>query len=273
MEKLPYLNLGCGLTFNKQWTNVDFVSTGEGVIAHNLTKGIPFDNNSFEVVYHSHVLEHFSQKDAEKFISECYRVLKPNGIIRVAIPDLEAITRNYIKYLDALCMNNNKADKEKYDWTMIELFDQVVRNNTGGAMVEYIKDTTKNNDDFIVERNGYEIVRLFEIFREKQNHSVHKTQSGLSGLKSKIKASLLRFILKNDYNALQIGKFRLSGEIHQWMYDRYSLSELLVKQGFSNTKVVSVDESQILNWKSFELEIRNGKIRKPDSLFMEAQKK
>src|ERR1700743_2591931 len=93
--KLPYLNLGCGHHFNKRWVNVDFVSIGDDVIGHNLLKGIPFDDSSFEVVYHSHVLEHFQKRDAVKFIDECYRVLKPGGTIRVVIPDLEQIVTHY----------------------------------------------------------------------------------------------------------------------------------------------------------------------------------
>ena len=67
MDK-KYLNLGCGYHFHKSWTNVDFIETGEGVIAHNLTKGVPFSDGTFDAVYHSHVLEHFSRKDGEMFI-------------------------------------------------------------------------------------------------------------------------------------------------------------------------------------------------------------
>jgi hypothetical protein len=79
-------------------------------------------------------------------------------------------------------------------------------------------------------------------------------------------------LLKDDVNALNIGQFRLGGEIHQWMYDRYSLSELLKKHGFENVKVVSATESQIPNWSNYNLDMMDGKVRKPDSLFMEAQK-
>ncbi|MGA9379876.1 MAG: methyltransferase domain-containing protein [Phormidium sp.] len=86
---MNYLNLGCGYRFHPDWTNVDFVSTGEGVIAHNFIKGIPFHDSSFDVIYHSHLLEHFSKKEAESFLRDCYRVLRPQGVLRVAVPDLE----------------------------------------------------------------------------------------------------------------------------------------------------------------------------------------
>ncbi len=70
----------------------------------------------------------------------------------------------------------------------------------------------------------------------------------------------------------KIGKFRLGGEIHQWMYDRYSLSELLNKVGFVDIKVCSAFESEIPNWQNYQLETINGVVRKPDSLFIEAKK-
>ena len=149
MTVLPYLNLGCGATYHKDWTNVDFVSNSEEVLAHNLLLGIPFPDNNFSVVYHSHVLEHFPKDKAREFIKECYRVSKPGAIIRVAIPDLEQIALNYIKYLnDSLSGLSGAA--EKYDWTMLELFDQVVRSKTGGEMIEYIKDTSNQNDSFLL---------------------------------------------------------------------------------------------------------------------------
>ena len=276
MEKLPYINLGCGAKFNERWVNVDFTSTGKDVIAYNLTKGIPFKDNTFKVAYHSHVLEHFTKDGAEQFIAECYRILQPDGILRIAIPDLEAIARNYIKYLDASLANDASA-KEKYNWTMLEMYDQVVRSKGGGEMIDYIMDETKNNDAFLIERNGDEIKKLFTTFRNVKEEAApvvqNSTRFSLSGLKSRVKNKLIRMLLKEDVNALNIGQFRLGGEIHQWMYDRYSLGELLKKHGFKDPTVVTATESKIPEWNSFNLDMMDGKIRKPDSLFMEAQKK
>ena len=71
---------------------------------------------------------------------------------------------------------------------------------------------------------------------------------------------------------MQVGAFRSNGEIHQWMYDSYSLSHLLRKVGFEQIKVCSAFESRILNWEKYELDTVDGEIRKPDSLFIEATK-
>jgi len=269
MAKLPYINLGCGFHYHNDWTNVDFIKSGEGVIAHNLLAGVPFDSNTFEVAYHSHVLEHFLKPDAEHFISECFRVLKSGGVLRVAIPDLEQIARNYVKYLEE-SLNNVPGASEKYNWTMLEMYDQTVRTKGGGDMIEYIKEIKRNNDAFLLERNGNEAKLLIENIRNPKPSESHAAPK--RGLMYKIRGKLIHMLLKDETKALNIGRFRLGGEIHQWMYDRYSLGQLLSKHGFTDIKVVKADESSIPNWNSFGLDVVDGKVRKPDSLFMEAKK-
>lgn len=275
MSKLSYLNLGCGATFHKDWTNIDFVSNSEYVKAHNLLQGIPFSDNQFEVVYHSHVLEHFPKNKASDFIKECHRVMKPGGILRIAVPDLEKIALNYIQYLNEN-IDGKKEAEQKYNWTMLELFDQVVRSQTGGEMIEYIKDTTKNNDEFLLERNGKEVKRIMEMYRGDTN-SISDTTSypiftRIKELPKRIKRKLIAVLLGKEDIAYQIGKFRLGGEIHQWMYDRYSLKKLLEANGFKNVQVKIMFDSAIPNWKNFNLDGEEGILRKPDSLFMEAIK-
>ena len=112
-----FLNLGCGSRFHSSWTNIDFNSTGGGVIAYNLTRGIPFPNASFDVVYHSHLLEHLPRDSAEGFICECHRVLKMNGVLRVAVPDLEIIARTYLKALER-ALAGSEEWIANYEWIM-----------------------------------------------------------------------------------------------------------------------------------------------------------
>ena len=93
-------NLGCGNQICPGWINIDITRTGPSVVAHDLSTGIPLPNESCEVVYHSHVLEHLKRPDAQFFMGECFRVLKPGGILRVAVPDLEQACRQYLLTLD-----------------------------------------------------------------------------------------------------------------------------------------------------------------------------
>ena len=284
IKKMKYLNLGCAYTYStgKEWINLDFISTGADVIAHDLLNGIPFENNSFDLVYHSHVLEHFSKEDGEKIIAECFRVLKPGGIIRIAIPDLEMILRNYLRYLEqGLNSPNDETIRYNYDWMMIEMYDQAVRNHSGGNMQKYLFNENLKNEDFIFERIGEEgraLRRNYFAIKENlstiNNNTIIKKSS--EKLIPKIKRSIKKYLIKKlkiDEGAMAIGRFRLNGEIHQWMYDRYSLTALLIKNGAKSIQIRDAFTSFINNWANYDLDGKNGIVRKPDSLFVEAIKK
>jgi len=249
---MKMINLGCGNRYHKDWVNFDFKSKSEFVKEFNLYNELPFEDESVDVVYSSHVLEHFPKCDAPKFLQRCYRVLKKGGIIRIVVPDLEAIINNYVLFLKK-AKEGDKDAKEKYYWTLIELFDQTVRNYSGGEMLEYWKQNPMPQEEFIIQRLGSEVKNALKNIRKNPNNKPTKE------------------CIKKD--SLEIGKFRLSGEIHQWMYDEFSLSELLKECGFRGIKRVKADDSRIPDFNNYLLDIEaDGSVRKPDSLFMEAIK-
>ena len=196
---MKYLNLGCGSHYSSkpEWTNLDFVSTGECVIAHNLLSGIPFEAATFDLVYHSHVLEHFSKEDGDKFISECFRVLKQGGTLRIAIPDLEQIARNYLKFLDEGLQNpNNAMIRANYEWMLIEMYDQTVRNVSGGNMGKYLFQETMPNEDFVFQRIGEEgrSIRNSHLASKEKKNSPSPIQH--IGLLTKLKIKLRNYLIK-----------------------------------------------------------------------------
>ena len=65
-------------------------------IRHDLTRGIPFDDNSVDYIYASHFLDSLTRPDAVHILEEAARVLRPGGLIRVSVSDLE---RNIALYL------------------------------------------------------------------------------------------------------------------------------------------------------------------------------
>lgn len=288
MEKTisPKLNLGCGGRFRDDWVNVNFTSTGPGVIAANLGKGIPFPDGSFDVVYHSHVLEHFKKTAAAEFLNECFRVLRPNGVIRVVVPDLEAIARNYLVALEQAKTGIEGWD-HNYEWMLLEMYDQVVRNQPGGEMARYFYKETIPNEQFVIDRCGAEVRNIISEGRKNKIGDQTITQSESAALPSKFrsffsllrqphlwKGYLLRRLLGDELEALQIGRFRLSGENHQWMYDSYSLGRLLLASGFKDVAICKASESYIPNWVSYNLDTEaDGSVYKPDSFFIEALKK
>jgi predicted SAM-dependent methyltransferase len=275
---MKLLNLGCGQHYseNIEWKNIDFVSCSDKVLEFNLLKGIPLEDSSIDLVYHSHVLEHFSKKDGEKFIEECFRVLKKGGILRIAIPDLEQIAKKYLEYLElGLNQPENKLIRANYEWMKLEMYDQTVRNFSGGDMANYLFQPTILNEEFVFERIGEEGRALRKRVVEYQRNNSNSEQTSVLSWKQKIKNGIKQRVL-NRLNIQEeshtIGAFRLGGEIHQWMYDRYSLFYLLKQKGGIELEVKSAFESKLGNWSDFELDGRDGKVRKPDSIFIECIK-
>jgi len=269
---MKYLNVGCGSHYIKDtdWSNVDFTANDSYVIEHNLLKGIPFNDSSFDLVYHSHVLEHFSKSDGYNFLMECYRVLKPNGVIRIVIPNLENIVREYLKWIEfGLENQNDKSIQSNYDWIMLEMYDQTVRNSSGGEMGKYLLQDKLVNEDYIYDRIGEE-GRMFRLNNLNRNLSYIPRNIYITQFKNILKRIKKSIISKSSFN--EIGKFRSEGEVHQWMYDRYSLTIILRSLGFNEIQIIGAFDSYIKDWESFNLDGKNGIVRKPDSLFIEARK-
>jgi len=72
--------------------------------------------------------------------------------------------------------------------------------------------------------------------------------------------------------AVREGLFRRSGEVHQWMYDRFSLVRAMTRAGFLDVRCRAADESAIAGFARYGLETANGRARKPDSLYVEGRK-
>jgi predicted SAM-dependent methyltransferase len=88
------LHLGCGWrNFGKDWVHIDG-GDYDHLNDYDITR-LNFDNNTVDLIYASHVLEYFDRKEAELVLKEWYRVLKPNGILRVAVPDFESMVNLY----------------------------------------------------------------------------------------------------------------------------------------------------------------------------------
>lgn len=276
-----YLNLGCGERLHPGWVNIDMTSEAPGVLRHDLRKGIPFPDGSCGAVYHSHLLEHFPKEQALAFLWECHRVLQPGGIIRAVVPDLEQIVRCYLGCLEQTLKSRDSESGSNYEWILLELYDQAVRTQRGGQIAQYLSQPAVLNFDFVVERIGCSAVsscrsQTARSCRERMQASIQ--QRGIFGafqhialkLIRKLRDIALKMLLRSDFEKLQLGRFRSSGEIHQWMYDRHSLKMLLEQAGFFHIRTCNAFESAIRNWPEYCLDTdADGRVYKPDSLFME----
>ena len=83
------LNIGCDRTQISGFIGVDFnPDVHPDVVAD--AKELPYEDNTVDEIYASHVLEHLTWDDGMKALKEWYRVLKPGGMLTVATPDILA---------------------------------------------------------------------------------------------------------------------------------------------------------------------------------------
>ena len=276
------INLGCGSRIHPDWRNLDVNPYVEGVESWKASEGIPAPSQSVDVVYHSHLLEHLQQEEGEDLIQECLRVLKPGGILRIVVPDLERICTDYLSTLKEVEQGTKHAHLNAH-WMRLELFDQMTRKVSGGKMLQFLK-SDQDNREFLIKRCGKEVIPTLTPNSAKPQ-SAPAVQPIPLHLKFKQllknflnpswhKEKFLKAVLSNsDYEALRCGRFNQSGELHKHMYDRFSLIELLNKVGFNKCSTQSHLSSFITDWKEFYFDnTESGEPRKPDSLYLEAIK-
>jgi SAM-dependent methyltransferase len=112
------LHLGCGTVIRDDWVNVDYALGARlrnvpvlgalvgrlrifdtdwhpDIVLHDLRKPLPWGDGTAEAIYTSHTLEHLDKDNGERFIRECHRVLRPDGILRICVPNLQGYVEEY----------------------------------------------------------------------------------------------------------------------------------------------------------------------------------
>ena len=269
-----FLNFGCGnRTCPEPWVNIDFHSCNPHVIQCNLLKGFPFQDSFFDAVYSSHVLEHFSPQQAAFLLAESYRVLKPGGIIRIVVPDLEMTCREYVRIMDAY--ENDALARRQHQWILIELMDQMVRTTPSGQVPQFKKFVQDSQDEelkaYIVSRTqsaSWEQSLPRTLSAKIKNLSIGKIREKLIYLYLRF----LRLFYPPTLRSMALDDAPL-GEKHRWMYDKFSLREALYKAGFQNPQLMRYDTSQIREFNDCLLDKNeDGSSYKNNSIYMEAKR-
>lgn len=130
IKSTPVLRSIAPLLMDSQ-RRANFKSLPTNIQYHNLMKPLPYESASVDVVYHSHVLEHFDRDVAESFLLEAKRTLKPGGIQRVVVPDLEEACRSYLDHVDRC--SSNSGDAAGHDQFVAAILEQAVRREAIGT--------------------------------------------------------------------------------------------------------------------------------------------
>jgi len=89
------LHLGCGEILLKGFVNLDVRPLAGVDLVNDARELYVYRDGCADLVYASHLLEHFWPSEARAAVKEWHRVLRPGGVLRVAVPDFEVIASRY----------------------------------------------------------------------------------------------------------------------------------------------------------------------------------
>ena len=149
------LNIGSGAWQCDGWTNLDYptewykkAQIQNAFIPYDIrSDDIPFSDNSVDRIYCCHVIEHIENTHILKMFSECFRILKKNGIMRITTPDAE--------FLYTVSKYNTGYWNWRHDWVKrfcnnqhaIRNVDYLVAEIATPKMLQYIHSS--NKEDYI----------------------------------------------------------------------------------------------------------------------------
>jgi len=131
------INIGCGLSGIAGWQNLDNSPTiwmsripvlnrllktpawPRDVRRYDVRKGLPYGAGTVRYIYSSHAFEHFTRAESLAIAKDSFRVLAPGGVLRIVVPDLALIVREYLTdasaqaadtFLSRLSLNHSLQD-------------------------------------------------------------------------------------------------------------------------------------------------------------------
>ena len=137
MPELRGLNLGSG----PDWRRPGWETTDHKANRSSTAWRIESADETFDLVFSSHMIEHIPHFKIDGVLSECNRVLRPGGGLRLVCPDLEAFARAYVA-----------GDQSLFDRFVRE--DPTIRRDLGlgGMLMNFI--VSPGADNLLFSRNG-----------------------------------------------------------------------------------------------------------------------
>ena len=148
------LHLGCGRKYIVGFKHVD-LQNFEHVDYKTSVDDLHFANdNSVKLIYAAHILEHFGRNEYKKVLEEWYRVLEPQGVLRISVPNFEAVVKYYsekddnLELLLGLVVGGQKVGEYDYHKMIFDkkLLTKVLLEIGFSNVLEYDWRTTEHAD-------------------------------------------------------------------------------------------------------------------------------
>jgi len=269
------VNFGCGTVFHSAWINFDAWPAAPGIQRLDVRSPVWLPNDAVDMCYSSHLLEHLAPTEAVRFLREQCRILKPGGVIRVAVPDLGRLCETFVD-CETRALAGDERSAFELEYTYLELFDQAVRTAPGGDLYSCWLECPAEHRHYVESRAGDEYRATITRARKAGNSLQRKwllvsPWRAWRFLRERAVEYVARLLLgRPGVDAVREGFFRQRGEIHRAMYDEFLLARRLLEAGFRDPVRMTATQSLMPGFEGYELDAVNGRVRKPDSLFMEA---
>lgn len=136
-----------------EYITIDSEPTREPTVLHDVTKGLPFPSNHFDIVFTSHLLEHLTGLENLRLVGEIRRVLKPNGTLEIYVPDLAYIGRKLWEVEDELSRVNEENNRVSRDWLIRFIYGAQFNKwefHKWGYTLSYLKE--------FIESKGFNVI-------------------------------------------------------------------------------------------------------------------
>lgn len=129
------VNLGCGKWRSFRWHGID-VQHKPGSERLDETSLLPFENDSLDYVFSSHFFEHVNDLVVQSLLAESFRVLRPQGVVRISVPDFSLTLEKYFLHDDSF-FDNEWGQKERYENWLMHGVSPVIENKLMFAFANY----------------------------------------------------------------------------------------------------------------------------------------
>ena len=267
------VNLGCGPIYveSEEWVNLDYSLTGESVKKADLLRRLPFPEQSVSLVYSSHFLEHVPRTSVPAFLKECYRILEPDGRIRLVLPDLENMAREYLS-------TRESGEDEKANFVVMEIVDQCVRLKPGGELGKCYNDlldssgsSSKDMIAYVRERTGENL--LVRNQPAVKSSALHRLPAAILRRLERLWIKLVLLALPSAFRSQNVSLANV-GEKHHWLWDFSQLRDVLRAEGFVEVQRQYSESSSFPDFPFYPLDVdSDGMPRKGyESMYVEASK-
>jgi len=108
-REIRKLHIGCGGNILGDWLNSDFFPSSDSILHLDATGAFPFANDTFDYIFSEHMIEHIPYSNGLAMLSECHRILRNNGKIRISTPNLQFL-------IDLYRDNKSELQREYIKW-------------------------------------------------------------------------------------------------------------------------------------------------------------